>query len=464
MIGRFELYSTARHDLGFFKNVACAATYSSSASSAPIKEIVYSALHKVIARHPMLSAIVINEDKKDSEVYFARLKSVNLDTCVEFIEQKSVPHDGEDAALETCLQGRINTSFKEGSLGSRPFWHLRIMLSTADPSTFTAAWFFHHALGDGGCGPIFHRTLLSALQDVSVSGNSSEPPNHIVRSPSTPLLPPFEALHSHPVSWSLFLRTILGLILPSVFDPRPPKLWTGPRVTAPDPLPNTKIQIVTLPAPTTAKLLKISRENKTTMQATLECCIATAIFLTLPAETYDKIIGTGPISVRSIIKNDDKPIADDEFVLALAEYTHTHMRTSHTATQFSWDEARAVRASIQAELAKKGTDNRVSLLRYVSDMHKFYIEKIGQERKISFELSNLGALKAEVRGEGVWKIGKCVFSQSANVSGPPIVCSAVTGGDGQCVLAFSWLESVVGEEMMKAVVEGVEKQVEVLVR
>ena len=411
----------------------------------------------------MLSTIAVNEDKPDKEVYFARLETVDLDSCVDFVEKKTVSSDGEeDAALELCLREGINSDYK-GRLGSRPFWHLRIMLSSDDPSSFTAAWFFHHALGDGGCGPIFHRTLLSALQDASVPGKSPEPLDSIVRSPSTPLLPPFEALHSHPISWSFFLRTILGLIFPSVFDSRPSKLWTGPPVAAPDPLPKTRVQLLTLSAPTTTQLLELSRENKTTMQATLECCIATAIFSTVPADTYDKIIATSPVSLRSIIKQDGKPIADDDFTMALSQYNHTHMRASHSATQFPWDEARAVRATIQAELAKKGSDNPVSLLRYVSDMHKYYTEKIGQERKASFELSNLGAMKAEKGSEGGWKIGRCVFSQSANISGPPILCSAVTGGDGSCVLSFSWLEGVLGEKMIRAVVDGVKKQVELLI-
>ena len=118
-----------------------------------------------------------------------------------------------------------------------------------------------------------------------------------------------------------------------------------------------------------------------------------------------------------------------------------------------------MRATIQTELAKKGSDNTVSLLRYVSDMHKYFTEKVGQERKSSFELSNLGVVKTEAgSGEG-WKLGRCVFSQSPNITGPPLCCSVVTGGDGCCTLAFSWLEGVLEDEMVRAVVDGVEKQI-----
>lgn len=111
----------------------------------------------------------------------------------------------------------------------------------------------------------------------------------------------------------------------------------------------------------------------------------------------------------------------------------------------------------------------------MSDLHKYFTEKIGQQREISFELSNLGAVfgkmssplpsppdaAAEVsKGEeGAWKLGRCVFTQSANITGPPLSVSVVSGGDGCCVLAFAWLEGVLSDEMVGAVVEGVEERV-----
>ncbi|KAF2448983.1 hypothetical protein P171DRAFT_407317 [Karstenula rhodostoma CBS 690.94] len=461
--GRLELFSTARHHLGYFKNIACAATYTTTSAVKPggLEGIVWRALHEVIARHPMLSAIVLNEDKQDSEVYFARLPSIDLRTCVEFIErQHGVTAGGKDEELELALQKQHKINLRE-NIGSKPFWRLVILHHPEDQSSFTAVWFFHHALGDGGCGPIFHRSLLSAL-NISITEDAVDP---VVKPPSTPILPKFEDLHPHPISWRFFLRAILGSIFPSIFAPRPSKLWTGPPITAPTPLPDTKLHLLALSAPTTTRLRELSRENKTTLQATLECCIACALFSVLPAETYDKVKASGPISTRSLIRHEGKPVGDDDFVLALAEYTHLHERASHAlpSDEFPWAEACAVRSSIQTEIAKKGADNVISLLRYVSDMHKYLTEKTGEERSVSFELSNLGLVKAEAGAGDGWKLGRCVFSQSANMTGPPIVCSAVTGGDGCCVLTFGWLEGVVTDEMVRGVVDAVERQIQGLV-
>jgi hypothetical protein len=408
----------------------------------------------------MLSVIVPGEDKQDSEVSFARLPSIDLESCVEFVERVVLAGD-EDKELELVLQGQHRINFRE-KIGSKPFWRLVILHNPEDQSTFTAAWIFHHALGDGGCGPIFHRSLLSALEVASDGGATAS----IVPSPSSPLLPKFEDLHPHPISWPFFLRAVLGSLLPSYFAPRAPKLWTGPPITAPNELPGTRVQLLPLSAQTTTQLLKLSRDNKTTMQATLECCIASALFAVLPADIYTKVSASGPISLRSLLRHDGAPLADDDFVLALTQYTHTHDRASHAPSNrpFPWDVARAVRATIQTEIAKQGADNDISLLRYVSDMHMYFTEQLGLPRTGSFELSNLGVVKAETGAPGGWALRRCVFSQSPNVPGQPIVCSAVTGGDGCCVLAFSWLEGVVGDEMVRAVVEGVEKQIDGLVR
>lgn len=83
--GRFELFSTARHHLGYFKNVAFAATYTTrcTVKHGELKSLIWQALHEIIAQHPMLSVITLNEDKQDSEVHFAHLPCIDLETCVE---------------------------------------------------------------------------------------------------------------------------------------------------------------------------------------------------------------------------------------------------------------------------------------------------------------------------------------------------------------------------------------------
>ncbi|KAJ4294093.1 Alcohol acetyltransferase [Kalmusia sp. IMI 367209] len=351
----------------------------------------------------MLSAIPLNEDKQHPQVYFARVPSIDLRTCVDFIARKHSPEDGErDKELEQVLQHQHSRDFKD-ALGSKPFWRIVVLHDPTNQSTFTVTWVYHHALGDGTCGLVFHRTLLSALQAASDS-HSQGTVDPIVASPSTP----------HP----------------------PSKTYTLPHILA---------------------FLHQGHPRLRTLQA----AIATAILSSIDAEKYDSVAGSGPVSLRSMLKWDGGSLSD-EFVLALAEYKYTHVRASTSPSAF-WDEARAVRAAIQTELAKKGSDNVVSLLRYMSNMHKFFTDKVGKDRSISFETSNLGVLKVESGKEAGWRIGRCVFSQSPNVTSSPVVCTVITGGDGCCVLAFSWLEGVLGGELVGRIVESVGRQIEALV-
>jgi hypothetical protein len=474
--GRLETFSTARHHLGFYKNVSCAATYSNPSSTTSVNKVIFRALRIVIARHPVLSVIPIQEDKSYPNVYFAQLPSVDLRACVEFVERKESVGDGErDEELDQVLQEQHNRDFKE-SVGSKPFWRLVVLYEASNLERFTVLWVFHHALADGTSALVFHQTLLSALQAVtferSQTTDTSEPETTVVKAPDTPLLPPLEELHPLPISTLFVLKALLGLWFPNWFNPRPTKLWTGGPVSNDPTLLHAKLRSLVLSSSTTKRLLQLSRENRTTMTGTLQCIIASAVLSSLDPEKYDRVKVDGPISMRRFMKWDGGNI-EDEFVSGMTEYTYVHTRptaTSPLPSSFSWDDARAVRAAIQKELDKKGQNSVVGLLRWVDDIQKYFTDQLGQERTNTFELSNIGVYRQK-KGQrngigergGDWAIGRCMFSQCPNVAGAAFASSVVTGGDGCAVVSFTWFEGIVEGGMMESVVRSVEKEVEGLV-
>jgi hypothetical protein len=415
----------------------------------------------------MLSAIPLEEGKSHPEVYFARLPSIDLNTCVSFIERSKRVGDGErDQELEQLLQKQHGRDFKDG-VGTKPFWRLTILHDPSNLQTFTAVWIFHHALADGSSALVFHKTLLSALRDSPLG--TAEAPSPIVKSPEKQLLPPLEELHPLPISITYILKALLGLWFPAYFKPRPAKLWTGgPVSNATDHL-SPKLRSLVLSSSSTKKLLDLSRANNTTMTGTLESLMASAILSNLDPQKYDEVKVDGPISMRRFMKWDGGSL-EDELVSGMTEYAYIHTRDPQIpagASSFSWDDARGVRAAIQKELDKKGRDSVVGLLKYVSDMQGFFTEHIGKERGDSFEMSNIGAWK-ENMGSGVgketeWKIGRCTFSQNPNVSGAAMATSVVTGGDGCAVLVFTWYEGIVEEGLMARVVGSLEGEVGKLV-
>jgi hypothetical protein len=464
--GRLETYSTARHHLGFYKNVGFTAEYVASGNNQQsLQDRVYIALRNVIAHHPTLSAITLNEDQSYPNVHFARLPEIDLRTCVEICERKTpFPNDGEaDEELDQLLAQQHSRDFKD-DLGSKPFWRLFVLASPNDSSRFTATWMWHHALADGGSAFLFHESFLGGLNSSEADGNT-EP---IVKSSLTALAPPLEDLHAMTISWPFFIKAILGALLPSMFAKRPPKLWTGNPVQ-PDPtlIPQPRYRTLVLSKANTDKLVQLSRSEKTSVTATLQCLLAASLFTHLPAQDYEKLKIEGPISMKKFL-----PVEEKQMTMAIAEYSYLHSRIASgnskqsakpsVLQQFSWDEARAVKSTMSAEVAKSGVDNPVALLKYVSSMPQLLLDKLGKPRNPTAELSSVGVWQNNKR-LGRWNVGRIVFSQSPNVVTSAFAASLVTGGDGNAALNFCWAEGAVEEQIMQDVIEGVNIGVEELV-
>ncbi|KAJ4983636.1 hypothetical protein SVAN01_10847 [Stagonosporopsis vannaccii] len=470
--GRLETYSTARHHLGFYNNVGLTAIYTTSITlTNPLEDIVFSALHRVIAEHPNLSAISLNEEKHFPDVYFARLPAIDLRTCVEFYTRETPIPQGDDAdgELDKVLREQHSRSFKS-DVGDKPYWRLAISSSPNTPGTFSASWIFHHALSDGASSVLFHQSFLKAL---NVSMDASEI-NPIVQAPSTAPLPPLEDLHPMSLSWPFFLRAIAGSLLPSYFAPRPPNLWTGspPNATAETPL-STHITSITFSSKTTKAFAVKCRSEKTSVTAALSVLLAASLSSTV-APGKDLKIDT-PISLRPFLSISESQ--STQMVNAISNHVSTFPATTELdeSNHFSWATARRVKNELLNEVAKKGADNPIALLKYVSNIQDFFTGMLGQPRQSSAEVSNLGvwhgrslAPAAEGVGEkseGQWSLGRIVFSQSSNRTGPPISLSAVTGGDGCLVLSFNWAdEDKAVEEGLSRVPHVMKDAIEQLVR
>jgi hypothetical protein len=462
--GRLETYSTARHHLGFYNNVGLAATYNSNHPiSASLETVVFAALAKVIRKHPNLSAIPQNEAKSYPDVYFAKLSSIDLRTCVVFHEREfPVPKDGEaDGELDQLLAEQHNCGFKvDHAGGMTPFWRLAILATTNDATSFTAVWIWHHALADGTSALLFHDTLRTALN--ALPSNLDLNISTTVASSETPLPPAFEDQHPMSLTWSRFFKAICTSFFPSVFHRRPSCFWTGNAIqTHATPLPRFKYRSFAISAAATKRLAQLSRKENVTVTATLQTLLAASLFANLPTADFDKVRIVGPMAMRALLKNVER----DQMTNATTQYIFMHHRPNPPTTTtegpsvlqyFTWDEARAVKRAITREAAKKGADNNVALLKYVLDMHALFTDDLGKARADSAELSNIGVYRPQV-GEGEWNIGRMTFSQCANVTGCAFGVNVVTGGDGNASVGFCWCEGGVEEGLVGTVIEVLEE-------
>ena len=475
--GRLETYSTARHDLGIYNNVALTATYISPGPQvSELRKVVYAALHWTIAKHTALSVVTLNEGKEYPYVEFARLPLINLDDVVEFrLRCAPSPENGQpDVELDALLMEQHNRGFKE-QLGQKPSWRLVILTEPSQP-TLTASWIFHHAPVDGTSALLFHETFLEGLRAASTIDEHGP----IVRPPDTPLLPPIEDLHPMDLSLRFLLRALWHEYAPALFRRKTDDVWTGSRAfPSEQPIPKCCFRTFVLSRQTTLRLVQVCRRERTSVTATLQCLFAASLFATPAITNYDKIKIMGPMSMRRFLH-----IPKDQMTNAVTQYHYTHVRPAFKSCRkttegseaigvgyFSWEEARDVKSAIEAEVAKGGRDNHASLLKYVPNLHDFFTSKYGKPRSSTAELSNIGVY-AKSNADDVkeiatdaarrWDIGRLTFSQCPNLTGSAFGINAVTGGDGNMSVNLCWGEDAVTEELMAALAEDVERSVLVL--
>ena len=465
--GRYETYSTAKHHLGFHKSIGVTATYHSSIKlTTPQESLIFGVLHELIAKHPVLSAVAINEEKSYPDVHLMRLPEIDLRTCVEFVQRGDpFPADGVvDEEFDILLTKQHDRNFKDG-FGSKPCWRLIIVSSSTEPQVFSASWFFHHVISDGLSAMVFHESFLRALNSEGTKTLSSP----IVPSSSTPLLPPFESLHPMPISWSFFLRSICAAILPSIFARRPTNLWTGnPLPEQISALQGPRYRTLVFSAEITKKLAQISRRENTSVTGALQCLLAASLFTYLPVAKYDTLKIVGPISMRRFLPG----ISEDTMTNATSVYECYHQRSAAQYSsvggeaivlqQCSWETARSVKSTIQLEVAKEGGDNPIALLKYVPNMHKFLTNNLGQPRNPSVQFTNIGVCRKKAESPGPWTVGRMVYSTDA-FGGAAVAASVVTGGDGNATIGFCWMRDALEASLIDEVIKGIEEGVKKIV-
>ena len=429
-----------RHHLGFYNSVGVTAYYRTR-SPIPLKTRIFSAVATVIQAHPILSAIPIDEGSKSP--YFARLKYVDLERCVHFIERRSLYEGGcLDLELDELIAAQHNKPF-EISDGTCPFWRLEILLNRDDEASFAACFIYHHAIGDGASGKAFHRAFLDSILGVDCAPLSST----MVPFVDGPLLPALETLHPLPLS----LMALVKALYLDTFSSVSQNLWSGGPVIVP--LVSRFRSFSFLPK-TTSRFTVVCRREGTTVTAALQTLLAAALFKFVP-ERYSELTGTVPVSLRRWMP---PPVVEDSIGVWVASLEETYHKDG-----FSWEEVRRCRQMITKFLAQNGKDTNVGLLRWLNDYKSHFTSKIGTKRATSFEISNIGSWSSdETTNRNGCGVGRMVFSQSASVTGAAIEVCVISGCDGCMTLGCAWQEGVVEFQLVEQVMGDIQKQVELL--
>lgn len=399
----------------------------------PPKDAIYKAAAAVIQQHPVLSAIPMNEDS--TSPYFVRLPSIDLAKVVTFPTRQSPIISGErDIELDQILEAQHNKGFKD-NFGKLPFWRLIIVTHPGIENQFIASFIFHHSLGDGTSGLVFHKDFLFALQDTSSTLTGST-----VYPPKTELLPNLELLHPLSVSATKPKQILTNL-------------WSGEKVTMPT---CSHFRSILLSHSTTKQFVQACKNNKTTVTATVPVIVATSLMNHISTHRQS-LECTIPVSLRRWMP---APVTDRSFGVWIDAFSQYYQREN--ILEFSWSEAQRSKETIDEYLQTGGDRINVAKFKNIKDMKQFFLSKVGKERGASFDVSNLGLMKVTESEEGQWEMGRVLFSRSAFVSGSAIAVGVVSGADGCLSLGFSWQEGIVHDMLVEKVVQGVYKEIEII--
>jgi hypothetical protein len=124
---------------------------------------------------------------------------------------------------------------------------------------------------------------------------------------------------------------------------------------------------------------------------------------------------------------------------------------------FSWSAVETCHREIKVATASP-KNQKVALLWFLSDYERFFRKQVGQERECSFEISNVGVMDVESRGDDRAGIDRIIFSQSSNVIGSALAFSIASVEGGDFAIALTWQKEIVDDDLAVKVLQTLEEE------
>jgi hypothetical protein len=419
--------------------------------------LVFAAVEDVIRKHGILFAIPVNEDSPNA--YFASLASINLEQSVHFLRRSrpfTEASSQEDKELDGILQDQHNTDFK-AKYGALPFWRLIILETPEVDVEFTACFIYHHAIGDGVSGLVFHNAFRKALNAVaSLASIHSQWESNVMPDKSTWVLPPVEEIHPLP-------------ICPSLPDPGSRKLreWTADTIRTPC---RSRWMSFCISSSASRKFFQECKDQGLSVTPVLSSIIASVLFNILPP-TEEVLTCIIPINLRPWLKLPGENISGaigTYFDATRVQFTRPHEDSQGSGSRDIWPGAREVSNTMDDYLQNVSPSGEpytaIAALKPVIDFSVICNAMLGQPRDAAFEVTNVGLLtplaSLEAEEASLWRVEKVLLSRSALASGAAITVSVATGGNGSMAVGLSWQDSIVQDDIVLRTSNGIQKHFE----
>jgi hypothetical protein len=124
---------------------------------------------------------------------------------------------------------------------------------------------------------------------------------------------------------------------------------------------------------------------------------------------------------------------------------------------FSWNAVETCHREIKVATASP-RNQKIGLLRFLSDYEGFFRKQVGQEREFSFEISNVGGMDVESGVDHCAGIDRIIFSQSSNVVGSALAFSIASVNGGDLAIALTWQKGIVEDDLAVKVLQTLEAE------
>ncbi|KAL3458612.1 hypothetical protein BJX64DRAFT_220224 [Aspergillus heterothallicus] len=435
------------------------------------------ALKHCIAKHPVLSAGIRGQDGE--EPVFVRPEELDVRRHLVILradavtgvgggESDSEGKDGDDEieALKCVMLQTHDQDFQE-DIERIPPWKIVVFPLPPKEGLRRAYILFaySHSHGDGRSGLNFHRTLLEGLR----SGGRGFDSTPVYPTSELAALPPaLEDACTLKITMGFLLFTLLGTFIPTWLRKwlgfKTPlaseETWTGKVMQYNAGNFRTGMEILLVQRDRVEVVMNICREKGgARFTGLLNQLIVKALSDVLPEHdascAAEDFIGQIVVDLRAQVPayNIDMMVncasAVYEGSLRVGKVTSTVGLKDDEAL---WEATRGTTARL-AHSARTLVDQPIGLVQYLDKFRPWFLEKVGQARDSSYEISNAvvfdpsfkdSATGVESDKSGAWDIERMVFSQPANVTSCLLHFSVVTRKDGEMVITANWQIGVLG--------------------
>ncbi|KAH8668799.1 alcohol acetyltransferase [Xylariales sp. PMI_506] len=480
-IGCMEAYQLGLATTNLYQSVLQGCRYSfpdslatvEPSSECSIQETLARAIARTVLDYPMMQVALL--EKSESKAYWMQRDSLSF---ADHLIWQTVDDDKSDlqSSFQTTATTYIDRKWGPMTEPTVP-WRVVIIQPKSRANWVDVFFSWHHVIGDGTSGRMFHETLLRHLREDDGRAKSLPALNaNVLRlQPMRNLTPTQEKLVKFSLSPGFIAKEITKLV-------HHKSAYTVNWIPIQTDTVKSAWSRFSIDGPSAKVILEACKKHSTSLTALLEALLLLAFATNVSADKASAFQSATPISLRRYIEKDTleryKIDADNLFGNFVSEMFNkwdapvvAKLRTQHASSAGSasrpeisretedtiWQIAGQVRRHITERLAKGTRDELAGMQKFIPNWPSYFRSQIKQPREVTWIISNIGSFdlsekvtgteqEKTARGSG-WTIEDVAWLGSAYAH-PSATLLRVTGiKGGHLTVTFNWQQDTMPDAL-----------------